>query len=332
MDQTGMISFVIPLLNEEDSLQDLHGAIVRTVESLSCPYEIIFVDDGSTDRSPAILEALYKQDPGHVRVIQLRRNFGKTAALTAGFARVRGDVVVTMDADLQDDPGELPKLLAKLDEGYDLVGAWRTNRQDPVSKKWPSRLANFTISSLSGIQLNDANCGFKVYRCEVVRDLRLYGDLHRYIPVLAHWKGYRIAEVPVAHHPRLHGQSKYGAGRFVRSYIDFLSVLFGTRYLKRPMHLFGTLGSVFAAGGIVIMLYLAVLWLFQGGIGWRPLLFFGTTALVVGIQLISVGLLGEMLRNTTFRAEDEYSIRQVWERVEPGPEQNLGAKGPHSPA
>lgn len=328
MDQTGMISFVIPLLNEEDSLPDLHGAIVRTVESLACPYEILFVDDGSTDQSPAILEALYERDPEHVRVIQLRRNFGKTAALTAGFAQVRGEVIVTMDADLQDDPAELPKLLAKLDEGYDLVGAWRMNRQDPVSKKWPSRLANFTISTLSGIQLHDANCGFKVYRCEVVRDLRLYGDLHRYIPVLAHWKGYRVAEVPVMHHPRRYGQSKYGARRFVRSYIDFLSVLFGTRYLKRPMHLFGTLGSVFAAAGVVVMLYLAVLWLFQGGIGWRPLLFFGTTALVVGIQLISVGLLGEMLRNTTFRAEDEYSVRRVWERVAPEPPEDVPASDP----
>jgi glycosyltransferase involved in cell wall biosynthesis len=320
MDQPAMISFVIPLLNEEESLAALHGAVSQSVESLpqgGRPYEIIFVDDGSTDRSPEILQNLYRQDPGHVRVIQFRRNFGKTAAMTAGFARARGEIVVTLDADLQDDPGELPKLLAKLEEGYDLVGAWRSNRQDPVSKRWPSRFANFTISTLTGVKLNDLNCGFKVYRREVVQELRLYGELHRFIPVLAHWKGYRIAEVPVTHHPRRFGHSKFGARRFLRSYIDFLSVLFLTRYLRRPMQLFGLAGTVFAAVGTVIMLYLIGIWLIEGAIGWRPLLFFGITALVVGIQLISVGLLGEMLRNVTFRAEEEYSIRQVWDDAGP---------------
>ena len=308
-----MISFVIPLLNEEGSLEALHGAITQTVASLPYAHEIIFVDDGSSDQSPAILERLHQADPEHVRVLQFRRNFGKTAALTAGFARARGEIVVTMDADLQDDPAELPKLLAKLDEGYDLVGAWRAERNDPISKRWPSKFANATVSALTDLDLHDVNCGFKVYRREVVRDLKLYGELHRFIPVLAYWRGYRVAEVPVAHHPRRFGQSKYGARRLARGYIDFLSVLFLTTYLKRPMHLFGLTGSAFAAVGTVIMLYLAVLWIFQGGIGWRPLLFFGTTALVVGIQLISVGLLGEMLRNITFRAEEEYSIRQVWD-------------------
>jgi glycosyltransferase involved in cell wall biosynthesis len=313
MDQINTLSFVIPLLNEQDSLAALYQAITEAAASLPFVYEIIFVDDGSTDRSPAILQDLYRQDPQHVRVFQFRRNFGKTAAMTAGFAQVRGEVVVTLDADLQDDPHELPKLLAKLDTGYDLVGAWRTHRQDSVSKKWPSRIANFTISALTGIKLNDLNCGFKVYRRQVVQDLKLYGELHRFIPVLAHWQGYRITEVPVTHHPRQFGHSKYGARRFMRSYIDFLSVLFLTRYLKRPMHLFGMAGSIVAALGTVIMLYLAGLWLFEGGIGWRPLLFFGITALVVGIQLVSVGLLGEMLRNATFRPEEEYSIRQIWD-------------------
>jgi glycosyltransferase involved in cell wall biosynthesis len=283
------------------------------METLARPYEVIFVDDGSTDGSISILQELYHRDVGHVRVIQFRRNFGKTAALTAGFAQVRGEVVVTLDADLQDDPGELPKLLAKLDEGYDLVGAWRSERQDNISKRWPSKFANATISLATGIKLNDLNCGYKVYRREVVKDLKLYGELHRYIPVLAHWKGYRIAEVPVTHHPRQFGRSKYGAGRLARSYIDFLSVLFMTTYLKRPMQLFGMVGTLLAAIGAIIMLYLAGLWVFGEGIGWRPLLFFGTTALVVGIQLISVGLLGEMLRNITFRPEEEYSIRQIWD-------------------
>jgi len=317
MDQIKSLSFVIPLLNEEESLQELHGAISRAVEPLSCEYEIVFVDDGSTDGSPQVLHDLYQQDGEHVRVIQFRRNFGKMAALTAGFARARGEVIVTMDADLQDDPSELPRLLDKLDEGYDLVGAWRAERQDPLSKRLPSRLANLTVSTLTGIKLHDMNCGFKLYRREVLQDLKLYGELHRYIPVLAHWKGYRVTEVPVKHHPRPYGRSKYGLGRLGRSYVDFLSVLFLTTYLKRPMHLFGMLGTVCAAAGTVIMLYLAVLWLIEGSLGWRPLLFFGITALMVGIQLISVGLLGEMLRNATFRAEDEYSIRQIWDAAGP---------------
>jgi glycosyltransferase involved in cell wall biosynthesis len=317
MDQPGMISFVIPLLNEQDSLEALHSAVSVSAESLPASYEIIFVDDGSSDGSLQVLQDLFERDREHVRVIQFRRNFGKTAALAAGFSRVRGEVLVTLDADLQDDPSELPKLLAKLDEGYDLVGAWRMHRQDSISKTWPSRFANFTVSTLTGVKLHDLNCGFKVYRREVVQDLKLYGELHRYIPVLAHWKGYHVTEVPVTHHPRRFGQSKYGARRLGRGYRDFLSVLFLTTYLRRPMHLFGMLGTIVAALGAITMLYLAVVWIVQGGIGWRPLLFFGTTALVVGIQLISVGLLGEMLRNTTFRAEEEYSIRQVWDDVGP---------------
>jgi glycosyltransferase involved in cell wall biosynthesis len=316
MNQARMISFVVPLFNEEQSLEALHTEVSQTLESLPFGHEIIFVDDGSTDRSPAILQDLYQRDREHVRVILFRRNFGKTAALTAGFARARGEIVVTLDADLQDDPHELPKLLDKLEEGYDMVGAWRANRQDPVSKRWPSKFANATVSMLTGIKLRDVNCGFKVYRREVVQDLRLYGELHRFVPVLAHWRGFRVTEAPVIHHPRRFGRSKFGVRRFARGYIDFLSVLFLTSYLKRPMHLFGLVGSILAAVGAIIMLYLAGLWIFEGGIGWRPLLFFGTTALVVGIQLISVGLLGEMLRNATFRAEEEYSIRQIWDDTE----------------
>jgi glycosyltransferase involved in cell wall biosynthesis len=316
MEQTRMISFVVPLLNEEESLGALHEAIARAAGALPAPYseyEIIFVDDGSTDGSPAVLQSLFGDDPEHVCVVQFRCNFGKTAAMTAGFGRARGDVVVTLDADLQDDPTELPKLLEKLDEGYDLVGAWRADRRDPISKRWPSRFANATVSALAGIRLHDMNCGFKVYRREVVQDLKLYGDLHRYVPVLAHWQGYRITEVPVTHHPRRFGHSKFGGKRFVRSYLDFLSVLFLTRYLKRPMHFFGSAGSLVTALGASIMLYLFGVWIVQGEIGWRPLLFLGITALVVGVQLISLGLLGEMLRNVTFRAEEEYSIRQVWD-------------------
>ena len=316
MDHNSMISFVIPVLDEEGSLEALHQAIAATMGALARPYEILFIDDGSTDRSPAVLHDLFERDGNHVRVIQFRRNFGKTAALTAGFELIRGEIVVTMDADLQDDPAELPKLLAKLDTGYDLVGAWRAERHDPITKRAPSWFANATVSALTGVKLHDVNCGFKVYRREVARDLKLYGDLHRFIPVLAHWKGYRIAEVPVVHHPRRFGQSKFGGRRFGRSYIDFLSVLFLTTYLRRPMHLFGMVGTLFAAVGAIIMLYLAGLKLTGVGIGPRPLLFFGITALMVGIQLVSIGLLGEMLRNVTFHADEEYSIRQIWDKTE----------------
>jgi glycosyltransferase involved in cell wall biosynthesis len=316
MNQARMISFVIPLFNEEQSLEALYREVSQALEPLPFEHEIIFVDDGSTDQSPAILQDLYQRDRKHVRAIQFRRNFGKTAALTAGFARARGEIIVTMDADLQDDPHELPKLLDKLEEGYDMVGAWRVNRRDPISKRWPSKFANLTVSTLTGIKLRDVNCGFKVYRRQVVQDLKLYGELHRFVPVLAHWRGFRVTEAPVIHHPRQFGRSKFGVRRFARGYIDFLSVLFLTSYLRRPMHLFGLAGSILAAIGTLIMLYLAGLWVFEGGIGWRPLLFFGTTALVVGIQLISVGLLGEMLRNATFRAEEEYSIRQIWDDTE----------------
>jgi len=311
-----MISFVIPLLNEEQSLEALHEEVTEVAASLPFAYEIIFVDDGSTDDSVAVLQDLYEADGEHVRVIQFRRNFGKTSALSAGFALARGEIVVTLDADLQDDPNELPRLLAKLEDGYDLVGAWRAHRQDNISKRWPSKIANTTVSTLTGLQLHDINCGFKVYRREVVQDLKLYGELHRYIPVLAHWKGYRVTEVQVTHHPRRFGASKYGARRLARGYIDFLSVLFLTTYLKRPMQLFGMTGTIIAGLGTLIMIYLVVLWAVQGGIGWRPLLFFGITALMVGVQLISVGLLGEMLRNATFQAKEEYSIRNIWDNTE----------------
>ncbi len=306
-------SIVVPVLNEEESLEPLYSAITSALASLPEQAEIVFVDDGSTDGSLDVLRSLYERDPRRVRIIQFRRNFGKTAALNAAFARVQGQVIVTLDADLQDDPAELPALLAQLDAGYDLVVGWRTNRQDALDKRLPSWIANTVVSTLTAVRLHDLNCGFKVYRREVVRDLKLYGELHRYIPVLAHWKGYRVTEVPLTHHPRRFGRSKYGFARLGRGFLDFASVLFLTKYLRQPMRLFGSVGTLLTAAGGVIMLYLATIKLLGEAIGWRPLLFFGITAMVVGVQLISLGLLGEMLRNVTFQPEDEYSIRQVWE-------------------
>jgi glycosyltransferase involved in cell wall biosynthesis len=303
------LSIVIPLFNEEGSLQPLSEELKIVLEALQRPYEIIFVDDGSTDGSFDALQKLHDADPDHIRVTCFRRNFGKTAALSVGFGRARGQVVVTMDADLQDDPHEVPKLLHKLDEGFDLVAAWRERRQDPLSKTLPSRLFNGAVALLTGLKLHDFNCGFKAYRLQVVRELKLYGDQHRFIPVLASWQGFRVGEVSVTHRPRRFGQSKYGWQRYARGFFDFLVVLFLTHYLRRPLQLFGTLGLFCLLIGFVVGLYLTYLRFFGPGIGWRPALFFDVMAIVVGVQLISIGLLGEMLRNFGYRSEDEYSIR-----------------------
>ena len=303
------ISVVIPVYNEEPSLQPLFAEVKAVLDGLGRSYEVIFVDDGSTDGSFAALQQLHQGDPERVHIIRFRRNFGKTAALSAAFARARGEVVVTMDADLQDDPNELSKLLDKIDEGYDMVAAWRQRRQDPPSKTLLSRLFNRAVSLLTGIKLHDFNCGFKAYRAHVVRELKLYGDLHRFTPVLAYWKGFSVAEVPIVHRPRRFGYSKYGWGRVARGFFDFLVVLFLTHYLRRPLQLFGTLGAISSLIGFLLGLYLAYLRFFGPGIGWRPALFFDIIAIVVGVQLISIGLLGEMLRNFAYRSEDEYSVR-----------------------
>lgn len=320
------LSLIIPLLNEADNLRPLFERLTAVLDEAGQPYEIVFVDDGSTDASPAVLEDLFRQDPIHVRVIQFRRNFGKTAALNAGFAHARGQVMITMDADLQDDPAEIPALLAKLDEGYDLVAAWRVNRQDPVDKTLPSRIYNFVVSRFTGVPLHDFNCGFKAYRRAVADSAKLYGELHRFIPVLAHQQGFRIAELPVQHHPRQAGVSKYGAERLLKGALDFGTVLFLTTYLRRPLHLFGTVGLAIFGAGSLINLYLAALWLLRevggmagiGPIGTRPLLIVGVLAMLLGIQLVSIGLLGEMLRYFTFRPTEEYAVRRILEQTPPG--------------
>jgi glycosyltransferase involved in cell wall biosynthesis len=305
------LSVVVAVLDEEESIRPLFSALDEVLDSLGREYEIIFVDDGSEDGSFEVLRSLYENDPEHVRVIQFRRNFGKTAALTAGFREARGEVIITMDADLQDDPREIPRLLERLDADYDLVVAWRHERRDPLSKRLPSKIANAAVSVLTGVKIHDLNCGFKAYRREVVADLKLYGELHRFIPVLAHWRGYRVTEQKVVHRPRQYGQSKYGFERLGRSFLDFGMVLFLTYYLKRPMHLFGTLGALLFLFGFAIGLYLTGLWVLGEGIGWRPLLFLGILAMVVGVQMASIGLLGEMIRNFAYDPEEEYSIRRL---------------------
>ena len=311
------LSIVVPLLNEEGNLELLHQKLTEVLGTLGQTYEIIFVNDGSTDNSPQILTGLFERDPA-VQVIHFQQNFGKTAALTAGFRHSQGQVIITLDADLQDNPAEIPAMLAKLAEGYDLVAAWRYHRQDPIDKIWPSRLFNWAVSTFSGLPLHDFNCGFKVYRREVTEQIPLYSDFHRFIPVLAAGQGFRAAELPVQHHPRYAGVSKYGAGRTVRGLLDFITVLFLTTYLKHPLRLFGLSGLVMFGIGGVIEFYLAGGWLLRvlglaevEPIGTRPLFTVGILAMILGIQLFSTGLLGEMIRYFTFRPEQEYTIKRI---------------------
>jgi glycosyltransferase involved in cell wall biosynthesis len=313
------ISVIIPLLDEAENLQMLHQRITETLAPLNKAYEIVFVDDGSTDESLQILQSLYEIDQEHVRIIEFRRNFGKTAALVAGFEQAQGDILITLDADLQDDPAEIPEMLEKLDEGFDLVAAWRVNRQDRGKKRLSSRIFNKVVTSLTNTTFNDLNCGFKVYRRDLIKSLRLYSDLHRFIPILAVWQGFKVVEKPVKHHERYKGRSKYGTGRVAKGGMDLLMVLFMVKYLRHPLRLFGWAGIAVFGGGGLINLYLAILWTLRifnladiPPIGTRPLLSVGILGMILGIQLISIGFLGEMLRYFTYRSRDEYAVRRMW--------------------
>jgi dolichol-phosphate mannosyltransferase len=299
-----MISVVVPLLNEERSLETLYREIADALDPLGHDFEVVFVDDGSTDGSLAVLSRLH-EEAANVVVVHLRRNFGKAAALQAGFLEAHGDLVVTIDADLQDDPAEIPKLLAKLDEGFDLVSGWKTSRHDPFARRLFSRIFNWMTGVVSGVHLHDVNCGLKAYRAEVLQGMRLYGELHRFIPVLAAYRGYRIAEIPVNHRPRQHGRSRYGPERYLRGFFDLLSVTFMGRYRHRPLHLFGGVGVFMGAVGFVILLYLSVIWLWGEAIGHRPLLTLGVLLIVVGIQFVSLGLLSELITSQHEERMDE---------------------------
>lgn len=306
-----MISVVVPLLNEEHSLEELYREIAAALESRGDPFEVVFVDDGSTDGSMGVLNRLHDETT-NVVVVHLRRNFGKAAALQAGFLEARGDVVVTIDADLQDDPAEIPQLLAKLDEGFDLVSGWKTRRNDPLVRRLFSRVFNWATAVVSGVRLHDVNCGLKAYRAEVLRGMRVYGELHRFLPILASYQGFRVAEIPVNHRPRQHGRSRYGPERYLRGFLDLLSVTFMGRYRYRPLHLFGGVGLFMGAVGFVILLYLTVIWFWGEGIGQRPLLTLGVLLMVVGIQLVSLGLLSEMI---TSQHEERMSERERSEQI-----------------
>jgi glycosyltransferase involved in cell wall biosynthesis len=289
-----VISVVVPIRDEETAVARLYDELGAALDPLERQWEAVFVDDGSTDGSFAALTRLHAVAP-NVRVVRLRRNFGKATALAAGFAQAAGEIVVTIDGDLQDDPAEIPRLLAKLDEGFDLVSGWKARRRDPLHRRVLSRIFNTVTSWTAGVRLHDMNCGLKAYRAEVLDGLRIYGELHRFIPVLAHYRGYRIAELPVHHRPRAHGRSRYGLERYLRGFLDLLTVSFIGRYRQRPLHLFGGLGLLLSLGGLGTLIYLTVLKATGSAIGQRPLLTLGVLLVVVGLQFFSLGLIGEMI-------------------------------------
>lgn len=301
------ISIVIPLHNEEDSLSLLIKAIDDVFKTCEDRYEIIFVDDGSTDQSFEILKQIKQEYGEHIHVVRFTRNYGKSAALSVGIKEAQGEVIITMDADLQDDPSAIPAMVKKLDEGWDLVSGWKKIRHDPITFTLPSKLWNMVTSFMSGVKLHDFNCGFKTYRAETAKSLEIYGDRHRYLPALAHWDGYRITEVPVPHHARKYGKSKYGFSKFFNGFFDMLTLLFLKRYLRSPLHFFGMIGFLLILVGSSILGYFGIEWIVTGTMHIRPLTLLSVGALIVGIQFLSFGFLAEMLTHV-FR-NDEYKVR-----------------------
>ncbi|MDP4819663.1 MAG: glycosyltransferase family 2 protein [Saprospiraceae bacterium] len=292
------VSVVIPLLNEEESLEELAAWIDRVVRAHGLSCELVFVDDGSTDKSWQIIETLTQRYP-HVKAIKFRRNYGKSAALNEGFSVVSGDVVITMDADLQDSPEEIPELVRLIrEEGYDLISGWKKVRHDPLSKTIPSRLYNATVRWVSGIPLHDFNCGLKAYRREVVKAIEVYGEMHRYLPLMAKWAGFtKIGEKVVQHHPRKYGVSKFGLERFVNGFLDLMSITFVGKFGKRPMHFFGTLGILSFLMGFLVLLFLSFQKFYNAtyGIAERPLFFLGILTVIIGVQLFVTGFLAELV-------------------------------------
>lgn len=304
------VSVLVPVLDEAGTVGELAQRTAAVLDDLGRSFELLFIDDGSRDGTPERVREAHAADP-RVKLLRLRRNFGKAAALSAGLDHSRGELVITMDGDLQDAPEEIPRLLATLEEkDLDLVSGWKRRRRDPVSKRLPSRLFNWVTRQLAQVPLHDFNSGFKVYRREVLEQIAVYGELHRYIPVLASRRGFSVGEIEVAHHPRRAGTSKYGWDRFYKGLLDLITVLFITRYTRRPLHLFGAFGLLFLTAGFAINLYLAVLWFGGEDLSNRPLLLFGVLLMLLGIQVLTTGLLGEMFTFKNFRRPDSYSVKE----------------------
>ncbi len=304
------VSVLVPVLNEAPTVGELARGVAEVLDGAGRSFELIFVDDGSTDGTAAAVRAAREADP-RVKLVALRRNFGKAAALCAGFDTAAGALVVTLDGDLQDDPGEIPRFLDKLEsDDLDLVSGWKRERRDPPTKRYPSKLFNWVTRKLAQVPLHDFNCGFKAYRREVLEQIAVYGELHRYIPVLASRRGFSVGELAVRHHPRRHGSSKYGWDRFHKGLLDLITVLFITKYTRRPLHLFGLIGLVAFLVGFGINLYLAVLWMQGQPLSNRPLLLLGILLMLLGIQVLTTGLVGEMITFKNFRSSDTYSVKE----------------------
>ena len=307
------ISFVIPAKDEADSIKPLYQEIVLVVKKTKHDYEIIFIDDGSIDNTLTEIQKLRKRDK-RVKIIKHRGNWGKSVSLQNGFNQARGDIVFTLDADLQDNPKEVPKFLDKLEKGYDLVSGWKKVRHDPLSKTFPSKIGNFVTRLFTRVPVHDLNCGFKAYRAQVVKSLNLYGELYKYIPVLAQKQNFKVGEVVVSHRPRKFGKSKFGWSRNVKGFLDMLTVIFLTGYLRRPAHFFGTAGIIFTSMGFLIGLYITYLRLATGSIQNRhPLLFLGMLLIIIGIQLISTGLLAEIIIYSKEKVDYSGFIEEVFE-------------------
>ena len=289
------ISIVIPVWNEEENIRPLHKRISDVMKRTDKTYEIIFVDDGSTDHTAKAVDNLKPKDRC-VKLMRFRAHLGKSDALSAGFAAANGRYIITMDGDLQDEPNEIPNFIRKINEGYDMVVGWKYRRHDSVTKRLPSKFFNRLTAWMTGLNIHDSNCCFKIFKREVAGDIKIYGELHRYIPALAYWKGYRVTEMRVQHNPRTFGKSKYGFGRLVKGMLDLVTIKFLNSYGKRPMHLFGSIGILSLLAGFITSLYLLYLKLgLMEDIGNRPLLILGVLLMVLGVQFISIGLLGEMI-------------------------------------
>lgn len=307
------ISAVVPALNEAESLPQLHKELVLALEQQGCVWEILYVDDGSRDGTDRVIEELAASDP-RVGGIILRRNFGKSAALATGFRHATGEWILTLDADLQDDPSELPKLVAAIESGYDLVSGWKQNRQDPISKTLPSRLFNAVTSSVAGIRLHDFNCGFKLYTRDVVESIELYGELHRFMPALANWRGFRVGEVGVHHRARQYGKSKFGPARFINGFLDLLAAAFISTSALKPLHVFGRIGILFLVLGCLPGFFFIAQWFNHEPLRVRPLMLLGVGLVLVGIQFVLMGLIGEMIAHMGARARVDYPVRRRFNR------------------
>ena len=308
------LSIVVPIYNEEENIQNLYDELTEVLEPLNLDYEIICAEDGSQDGSFERLRALARQD-NRVKVIRFRRNFGQTAGFSAGFAYASGDIVITIDADLQNDPASIPALLDKIHEGYDVVSGWRTNRRDAfLTRRLPSKIANWLISRTTGIRVHDRGCSLRAHRREIVKEIRLYGELHRFVPDIASWIGAAMAEIPVNHRPRRFGKSKYGIGRTFRVILDLITIRFLQGYSTRPIHIFGKWGLVLGGLGFLLALWLTGEKLILGrSIGSRPALILAVLLMLMGVQLVSIGLLGEMIVRTYYEGQDKpiYTVREI---------------------